>query len=441
MATRKRIKLSEKQLSLMWPRLLGKELTTEEGKRIKVLYPGRSNGDSGPDFRDAIISMDNSKLVKGDVEIHVNSRDWYSHGHHLDPEYNRVILHVVARHDGKSSTVAQNGNTVAVLCLRREIVPSELLPYLQLPCSRITEHIEEQKLKRALSLAGGKRFKQKAAIFRIGLDKEEAGQVLFQGAMRALGYAKNMKPFEELAQRVPLSLIEKVKPKESLLLKQAWLVGTAGLLPSQRWNGGLTVESEVRELEGIWHLVSKEAKTMNERDWVLSHIYPNNFPVRRIIAQSYLIQRYYERGFLTTIVQLMKEISSADEYCRLEDALIVPGDGYWREHFNFGTVAKTRNSALLGHGKAAEIVVNIILPFIFSWSELANKPILREKAIELYFHYPKLAENAITRHMIRQFCLEDTLAFTACYQQGLIHIYRTYCREGRCRECPLSSQG
>lgn len=96
MITRKRIKISEKQLSLVWQRLLGKKLTTEEGKHLRVIYLGRLNGDNGPDFRDAVIAMNEPNLIKGDIEIHVKSSDWYGHGHHSDPEYNNVILHVVA---------------------------------------------------------------------------------------------------------------------------------------------------------------------------------------------------------------------------------------------------------------------------------------------------------------------------------------------------------
>jgi hypothetical protein len=38
--------------------------------------------------------------------------------------------------------------------------------------------------------------------------------------------------------------------------------------------------------------------------------------------------------------------------------------------------------------------------------------------------------------MTKQLCLEET-ALTACHQQGLIHIFRNYCRQGSCAQCPL----
>ncbi|MDH5365165.1 MAG: hypothetical protein OEW82_08460, partial [Dehalococcoidia bacterium] len=85
------------------------------------------------------------------------------------------------------------------------------------------------------------------------------------------------------------------------------------------------------------------------------------------------------------------------------------------------------------------IIINVILPFAFSRGEIASEAGLKEKAIELYNHYPKLAENELTLHMARQLCLENTADFTACQQQGLIHIFRNNCREGRCSECPLLS--
>ncbi len=438
MFTRKRIKISEKLIALMWPQLLGRELITEGGERIKLIYPGRVNGDSGPDFRDAIITIDESNLVKGDVEIHVKSSDWYNHGHHFDSKYNNVILHVVTRHDSNSTTVAQNGKLVPVLCLPYELCyQAYLIPYYRLPCFQLTKRRDRQALMELLGIAGEERFRQKASLLQAVCQQEEAGQVLFQGMMRALGYSKNMKPFEELAHRVPLGFIEGMELRESLVLKQAWLLGTAGLLPSQRLHGGFLKEGEVQELEQIWQLIAKKAKTMSENNWNLWHIYPNNSPVRRIVAQSYLLQRYRETGLLRGILQLVKEASLIAGYRWLEDSLIVFGDGYWQDHFDFDTRSKTRESALLGHGKAAEIIINVILPFAFSWGEIASEVGLKEKAIELYVHYPKLAENELTSHMVRQLCLEDTANFTACQQQGLIHIFRNYCREGRCAQCPL----
>jgi hypothetical protein len=340
------------------------------------------------------------------------------------------------------------------------------------------DRMDRQTLEKLLNAAGEERFKQKAMHFQaeilrgvypeqdgipsrslpLGLDsspsaqndrrrraqKEEAGQVPFRGMMRVLGYAKNTKPFEELARRMPLNSL---KSREGLALKQALLLGTAGLLPSQRWQVKFAGEKEVRELEQIWQSVGKKVEPMKESDWNFSHIYPNNSPVRRIVAQSYLLERYcagtcpepVEGKLLAGILQLVKEAPLPKGHRVLENGLTVVGDGYWQDHFDFDVRSKTKISALLGNSKAGEIAVNVILPFAFSWGKMFNEPELMKKALELYDSYPKLAENEITRHMENQLCLKEPAEFTASHQQGLIHIFRNYCREGRCSECPLAA--
>jgi hypothetical protein len=439
MITRNRIKPSEKQAILIWQQVVGKELTSTEDELVSVIYPGRANGDSGPDFRDAVIA-NKFHLTKGDVEVHVKSSDWYSHEHHADAAYNNVILHVVMWHDCNSATLLQSGKLVPVLCLAKALRhQAYLLPH-QLPCFQILDHMDRQTLGKLLNTAGAERFKQKARHFQAEIlrytQKEEAEQVFFRGIMRALGYAKNTKPFEDLADRMPLNSIES---REGLTLKQALLVGTAGLLPSQRRQVKFAREKAVRELEQIWQSAGKKVKTMRESDWNFSHIYPNNSPVRRIVAQSYLLERYCEKKLLAGILQLVKEASMPGGHRVLENGLTVTGDGYWRDHFDFGVRSKTKISALLGNSKAGEIAVNVILPFAFSWGKMFNEPELMKKAMELYISYPKLAENEITRHMTKQLCLKEYPNFTACHQQGLIHVFRNYCRQGRCSECPLAS--
>ena len=436
MVTRNRITFPEKQVSLIWQQVIGKELTSIDGERLEVIYPGRTNGGSGPDFRDTVI-VNESYLMKGDVEVHVKSSDWYSHGHHGDAEYNSVVLHVVMWHDCNSATLLESGKSVPVLCLSQALQhQAYMMPYQQLPCFQILDDIDKQTLGKLLNAAGEERFKQKAMYFQAELKQEEAGQVLFQGMMRALGYANNTKPFEELARRVPLDSIES---REGLSLKQALLLGTAGLLPSQRWQGKFVKRKEVQELEQIWQSEGKKVKTMRESAWNLSHIYPNNSPVRRIVAESYLLERYCKGKLIAGIVHLVEEAPLPKGHRVLENGLTVTSDGYWQDHFDFDVRSKTRISALLGHSKAGEIVVNVVLPFAFSWGKMASEPKLIKKAIELYNRYPKLADNEITCHMPKQLCLEASSDFTACHQQGLIHVFRNYCREGRCSQCPLVS--
>jgi hypothetical protein len=433
MIARNRITLSEKQVRLMWQQALGTKLTSTEDEQFSVIYPGRINGDNGPDFRDAVI-VSKSRLIKGDVEVHVRSSDWYSHRHYADVEYNSVILHVAMWHDCSSATVLQNGKRVPVLCLARATRQQPyLLPYT-LPCFFLLDHMDTQTLKKTLDTAGEQRFAQKAKRFQAELKQKRAGQVLFRGIMGALGYAKNTNPFLELADRMPLAYIES---REGLAAKQAMLLGTAGLLPSQRQQLEPTKEGEVKELEQIWQSTESDVQTMKESDWNLSHIYPNNSPVRRIIAQSYLLERCNRGRLLAGILHMVRDAPPSNGHRLLQDGLTVDSNGYWRDHFDFAIRSRTRTAALLGNSKAGEIAVDVLLPFVFSWGELADEAELADNAVNLYRSYPRLADNCLTQHMRRQLGLEASIDLTACRQQGLIHIFRNYCSEGRCSECSL----
>ncbi len=449
MDTRKRIRVAEKQVALIWQQLHGEVLTATGGERIGVVYTGRVNGDSGPDFREAVIT-DRSRLVKGDVEVHTEAGDWRRHGHHLDARYNDTVLHVALWPGPHSDTVLQSGRSVPTLCLSRGLGHQAYLLPRPLPCSRSPDSVGHESVKRMLAAAGEARFRQKAARFHADIlashaaatDEEQAGQVLFQGIMRALGYSRNTKPFEELARRIPISYIEST---ETLLQTQALLLGTAGLLPSQRSLREYSPEEEIAGLEHAWRSMQKSVNTMSHADWSFSHIYPNNSPVRRIIAQSYILERHCRETtseppgakLMSGLLRLVKESPSPGGRLMLESGLTVTGSGYWHDHFDFGFRSRTRKSALLGAGKAGEIVTNALLPFAFALGKMVKDRRLMKKALALYHGYPGLAENEITRHMASQLHLEGRFAYTACQQQGLIHIFRNYCREGACSECPL----
>jgi len=445
MATRKRIRVAEKQVILIWQQLNGEVLTVTGGERIGIVYPGRANGDSGPDFRGAVIT-NRSRFVQGDVEVHTEAGDWRRHGHHLDARYNDTVLHVALWPGPHSDTVLQSGRSIPVLCLAEALRHQAYLLPRSLPCAGTVNRIGREGVMTLLRATGESRFRLKATRFQneilLSRQKEHAGQVLHKGMMRALGYSRNTKPFEELASRIPISYIEST---EGPIEIQALLLGTAGLLPSQRSLRECSPEGEISDLEHAWRSVQRSVSTMSYADWSFSHIYPNNSPVRRIIAQSYILDRHCRetgseppgRRLVSGLLRLVKESPVPGGRRMLESGLTVTGSGYWHDHFDFGVRSRTRKSALLGSSKAGEIVTNVLLPFAFALARVERDRELTDKAMALYRGYPGLAENEITRHMIGQLHLEARFAYTACQQQGLIHIFRNCCREGRCTQCPL----
>jgi hypothetical protein len=93
------MQFSEKFLYHIWDaQHLVAILKTVSGKPVKIMFPGRWNTDAGPDFKDVIIEIDN-KVLRGDVEIDLQTYNWNSHNHNENPNFNSVILEVVYQYN------------------------------------------------------------------------------------------------------------------------------------------------------------------------------------------------------------------------------------------------------------------------------------------------------------------------------------------------------
>jgi hypothetical protein len=271
-----------------------------------------------------------------------------------------------------------------------------------------------------------------------------AKQSLYQGIMGALGYSKDKLPFLKLAHRLPIQILESitqgsVSDEDCLIRQQALLFGFSSLLPSQRqdWHHKKGIDDPwVAGLEKHW-ASCHHAQALSTNAWCLFKVRPSNSPVRRLAAMSYLTLRYREKGMLERLTNLIKGALVGTNSRRLEKGLLVTADGYWASHFDFGPGSRLKNSTLLGFERAADIIVNVLLPFVSAWSQFTSQIELERKALDLYHHYPKLITNSIERHMMSQLGLSKDLINSAQQQQGLIHIYRNLCTQGKCDDCRL----
>ena len=442
--------VTERLLAQAWRRQSFKRrsIRTVDGRRVRIAFPGRQNTDSGPDFCDAIIILEGGTQLKGDVELHVRSRDWHAHGHDRDPNYNGVILHVVMWNDGGEATMLQSGTEVPILALFPYVGGG--VEHLRLglqdcsatrqPCRGALDRRGRRWLDGLLDQAGMERFYLKSKEFRLKLASMDPEEVLYRGVMRALGYAKNKRPFEELAGLLPLSVLRRFATRRDTLKMQALLLGTAGLLPSQRAGKGIGGVSgwsdpEAEWLQTVWETLDVEV-TMSGLEWHFFRVRPENFPPRRIVAAGHLLSRHRGR-LLATVISMATRDSSASLQRGLEQSFAVGATGYWASHYDFGRPARW-NPSLIGRGRAREIVVNVLLPFLSAGAESLSRPWLGGLAEHLYRNHPPLGENWITRYMAAQVADggQGRLS-SACRQQGLIHLYRAYCSDRRCRVCPL----
>jgi hypothetical protein len=462
MKAKAKLNLSEKEVVRIWQNRLQEPrlMCDTEGQSLEVIYPGRLNDSRGGDFKDAVIAS-GPQLEYGCIEIHSRTSGWRVHGHQSDPHYNQVVLHVAMEQDTEGKTVRQDGVVVPTIILSRNAPPGSgsgrngSLP----PCRAGKRKGRVEEIRQALRQAGIRRLVQKAGRFSQELADADEGQSLYLGILEALGYNRNSQPFLELGRKFSLSMAERLidakNQKKSLLELQAVLLGTAGLLPSQRpadilpsqQAAGLlasrgrfqNIEQQyVYDLERIW--AGRSVKiNMSRHDWEFFRVRPGNYPVRRIIALSHLILRFQPRGWRQSWENLALGAQSALDFLALESALQVTANCFWAAHFDFASAwPDSCGGTLLGRQRAREIIVNVLLPYLHQMSETGKLKAPGYGICELYSHYPRLESNTIERHMLQQLSLNTRQVNTACLQQGLMLIYKQYCTLGRCAECVLS---
>ena len=454
--------IDEHFVQIVWneQRFFDFDLKSTDGRSIQVLKPGFWNSDAGPDFVHAELLIDGD-LHAGDVEIHINSSGWYNHKHHLDPRYNRVILHVVYLNDDINlRTRLQNGKRIPTL---------EILNRLDAPigdlfderkasqetstneCRVTGKQLKIERVESVFDDLGQERLHEKADVLRnqiVGVDFE---QLLYQGIMEALGYTKNSKSFRELAQRVPLSEI-RGESDESI---QAILFGVAGLLPSQSQQETEWDEEDKRfieRLESIWESAEqhKDPICMAAEQWHFAKMRPANYPSRRIPAIAQIISRCQDT-LMMDFLPLIEGAATANQRDlasirrRLQERLTPAPSGYWENHSHFGKGIPQRGAALIGAARAADIIVNKLLPITLLWAEQSQSPTLTEAVQRLYNSYPKLQENRITQRIEAQIFSQEQpiklISPSAKKQQGTIYLNNNFCSSQLCDLCPIIEGG
>jgi hypothetical protein len=261
-----------------------------------------------------------------------------------------------------------------------------------------------QKLWNMVDNMGVTRFHEKTAQFQEQLQTTEPGQCLYSGIMTALGYAKNKEPFRALAEKVPLTDLEPMAQRDPITAL-ARLIGTAGLLPSQRLECDYAPEEDyiyVERLENLWETLV-QMDVMDIRDWQPFRVRPANSPLRRIAGMCLLLHRYRTKAILARLVQAVRDTPSENIAQFLEACVMVTDDGYWAGRYDFGKGYPGLSKWLIGKSRAADIVINVLLPFVYVWGKENGETGLSEKTLVLFQNYPASESNTIQRHMQTQF--------------------------------------
>ncbi len=397
--------MPERLLWKLWKRRAARqaEFRTGTGKRVRVLYPGRTGTSAGPDFRDALMDVEGLGLVRGDVEIHRRQRDWDSHGHGDDPNYNGVVLHGALDVDDPE-TALHSGTSAQVVSLSQLLddvddagEPGPDAPAGNGVASSLWELLEghgysrprsAQEAGALLDRAGDERFQRKAATLGRFAAEQGPEQAMYEALMEGLGYRHNQQPFVKLAQAAPIDALRRatlpVLAEQRPMVLRHWLMAVSALSE----NG-----------EAVKHLPGGVGPAMERKEWHLFRVRPSNHPSARVEGAAVLVARFIEPG----LVQGLGQASTSPK--QLVAALAV-------ESGKGGT-------APVGTGRARDLAVNVVLPLLHAMEGGAES-----RYLDLFRSFPKLQGNEVTREMAEQLLPGESpgVVNSARRQQGLLHL-------------------
>ena len=412
----------EKLMQFVWQHRLWTEqsLTTVDGRRLRIIDPGKINTDSGPDFFNAKVAID-GHIWAGDIEIHVKASDWHRHGHDGDPAYDSVILHVVDRDD----TIIRRSNGEYIPQMRMPCEPRFYYSYselvgrsdIDLPCARIIAGTSPLHLTAWLDALAYERVYQKAdrieeLLKRFCGDWQSAAYVTLA---RALGFGINGDPFERLALSLPLMFIG--KHADNSLAVEALLFGQSGLLDDEKATGDYPARLR-REYEFLAHKFG--LRKPQGMLWKMSRMRPANFPHRRIAILGAMLAN----GF--RLFDKILAAESLDDAVKLFNPELSP---FWSSHYTFAGVPGNRQSAL-SRSSVTGLTINTVVPLQMAYAQTHGSDEMAEKAIALLQSLP-----AESNHIVELFRRAGISSPDAYTSQAVIQLRKEYCDRHKCLFC------
>jgi Protein of unknown function (DUF2851) len=355
-----------------------------------VIFPGWFSSASGPDFREAIIGDSAGKIMRGDVEVHVTNSGWRAHGHHTDPGYDNVILHVVLRVGMTEQPETTSGGRIPTLALepfllasvsdlwqsyRRAEPPLVDCPFGPEEAARAVERVR---------LAGVRRFEAKVARVTGDVEAVGADEAIYRLLAECLGYSSNRESFRRVAEAIPFGLLAGL----SLFDAERLLLAAAGI---------------TRDDDILSPFI--DGPVLQPGDLVTFRVRPSNSPSRRLRGLARLVFRHRD-GLAAAIAD-----TAPKDLWRL---FVVEAD-----------------IVLVGRGRADDAAINLALPFLTSHKRIDGSAALH------VMHAPPDNRWVVALRSKLRASGTTFRPYRAVHQQGLLDLSLRFCRYNRCELCPL----
>ena len=419
--------MKEEFLHFLWKYgLYNKDkLLDNEGNRIIVIHPGEYNRDAGPDFFNARISVDGT-IWAGNVEIHVRASHFNLHGHHDDPVFDNVILHVVAENDRRVFNSKGAELLTAELKFENSLhdkYTSLISNPIVIACQEEIGSFDKLILNNWIEALVVERIEQKSEmILRIlsdtGNDWEET---FYRLLSRYFGFRVNTGPFEMLARALPFRIIR--KHADNRFQIEALLYGTSGMLHEGPFREALN-DNYYKDLIKEYKILSAKYSLQPLHGWIwkFARLRPSNFPTVRISQLA---------GMLAVTGGLFSRLLEVNDIRQLRELFDTTASEYWDDHYTFGSL-KRGHAKKTGSQATDILLINSVIPLLFVYGKNHGLIDFSDKAL-FFLEKIKAEDNSV----IREWMAAGIKAENALFSQALLQLRDCYCKKRRCLECRI----
>lgn len=419
--------MTETYLQFAWRFCLftSADLRTTRGESVTVQNTGFLNTDAGPDFLYAKMGI-GDQMWSGHVEIHVRASEWYDHKHHLDPDYDNVILHVVYKAD--EQVFSNNSVAIPTVDLSKYVDESYLDKYESMikerswiPCASKLGSVRKVAIKSWIDglMVGRIEEKKNVLLQNLEVAKNDWTEMLYRSLARSFGLKVNADNFEMLATFMPVKIL--MAHRDSQFQIEALLFGQAGMLNEA------FVDEYPKALQNEYVYLKKKMGlvAMSGKGWKYLRMMPANFPSLRIAQLAKLI---YERP------SLLSEFKEWEDPDQVFGALSVHAHDYWKTHSAFDKPCKLR-SVKFGKSRIEGVIINTAVPYIFLYAERVGTSDMAQRGVDL-LERCKPENNKITRGWK---ALGQEIP-SAAQSQAYIQLYNSYCTPKKCLNCGIGAE-
>jgi len=419
--------MKENLLHFIWKLKLfsSNKLITTAGNNVQIISVGTHNYNSGPDFLNAKIRI-NEQLWVGNVEIHILSSDWYAHNHQKDTNYDAVILHVVWEND---AAVFRNSNEpIETLVLKDYISENTLTNYKSLfnskqkwiNCENNIQFVNEFTKKNWLERLYFERLEEKAIlineIFKSTNSDWEA--TLFILLAKNFGLKVNGASFLQFATSFDFTIVRKIG--DNPFQMEALFFGHSGLLNE---NHEVPYYKALRkEYEYLCHKFKLES--LNNTSMQFFRLRPNNFPTIRLSQLANLYSVY--QNLFSKII----EIEDIQDFYKL---FTIKTSEFWETHYTFETESK-KQIKKLSKAFIDLLLINTIIPLKFAYL----KP-LGELDIDKLISFLSLVKPEKNK-TISKFNALNFTSENAFQTQAILQMKNNYCEDKLCLNCSIGKE-